>query len=85
MRQYQPQSLHDLEPRNLIDFEIGEQLREPRGVIPDRQPPDQRGAIGLGAGERVEQFAGPTFAENADDPGPKFHGRATCRSSCHRP
>ena len=56
-----------MKTRDLIDLEVGQDLRQPRGVVARVKPADQRGAVGLGASERVEQVTGAGYTDGGGD------------------
>jgi hypothetical protein len=65
------------------------ELREPRGIFPKVQATDQRGAVGVGACQHVEQLAGGWLIESSDDTlaevirsrhGGVVHGRTVANS-----
>jgi hypothetical protein len=49
-----------------VVLEIHQELGEPRGVVPDVKPPDQRGPVGVGALEDVQLFPCRRFTECGD-------------------
>ena len=46
-----------MKPGRLIFLEIDQEFDQPRLVVANRQPSDQRGAVGLGPSDRVEQLS----------------------------
>jgi hypothetical protein len=56
--------------------EVDQQFGEPRRVVPDVKPPDQRGAFGIGSLEHLEKLAGSRWAKCSDDSFPQvIHSR----------
>jgi hypothetical protein len=60
-----PEVFHEPKPGYLPNIvpEVHEELGQPCGIVPYVQPTDQRGAVGVGPLERIEQLAGATLAE----------------------
>jgi hypothetical protein len=55
-----PEALDEPEPRHLAPFvpKARQKLGQPRGVVPQMQPSDQRRPVGIRPLEHVEQLAG---------------------------
>ena len=55
--EYPSQRLDEMRPRRFVLLKVDQDFRQPVGVGSLVQPSDQRCSIGVGSGERVEQFA----------------------------